>query len=226
MPTGIFNAHINACMNRMPEQPNSTASLLAGDYLLFQINGQAMERALPRLRSPVITSRNVTRSVTGTNTPRNSRSQMTRHSVRERDLQCRVTGTVVPMRERRPNFKGMQVAHIYPLGHMNKARSILTSATRQSLGKGDIPENAILMRADAHDQFDNYQFGFWPDHGVFRFYRFERSGAPTIVQGSTVPMYPRLGTITTAEPIAELLRTHFITALLWHVAGFGRSMGR
>jgi hypothetical protein len=37
----------------------------------------------------------------------------------------------------------------------------LTDATVVALGTGDIPENAMLMRSDVHDQFDDYQFGFW-----------------------------------------------------------------
>jgi hypothetical protein len=32
-----------------------------------------------------------------------------------------------------------------------------------ALGTGDIlqAENTMLMRSDVHDQFDDYQFGFW-----------------------------------------------------------------
>ncbi|KAJ7803278.1 hypothetical protein B0H14DRAFT_2889203 [Mycena olivaceomarginata] len=227
MGPAAFNAHVNACRSRPHEQFNSTANLLAGDYLLFQVTHQSFQPAIPVLKTATITSRTTTRGQTGTHTPRDARSRVTRRAVRERDFRCRVTGVMVPVRQRGPNFKGMQVAHIFPLGWMSKAPSMLSSATRNSMGNGDKPVNAILMKADVHDQFDDYQFGFWPDgQNVFRFYRFENSGAPSIGPGATaVPMFPRLGAPATPEPIDELLRAHFITALLWHVAGFGRRQG-
>ncbi|KAJ7913078.1 hypothetical protein B0H13DRAFT_1874243 [Mycena leptocephala] len=212
MGPAAFNAHVNACRSRPHEQFNSTASLLAGDYLLSQATHQSFQPAIPVLKTATITSRITTRSQTGTHTPRDARSRVTRRAVRERDFRCRVTGAMAPARQRGPNFKGMQ------------APSMLSSATRNSMGNGDKPENAM---PDVHDQFDDYQFGFWPDgQTVFRFYRFENSGAPSIGPGATaVPMFPRLGAPATLEPIGELLRAHFITALLWHVAGFGRRQG-
>ncbi|KAJ7738072.1 hypothetical protein DFH07DRAFT_984486 [Mycena maculata] len=207
MAPTAFNAHVNACRSGPYQQSNSTASLLAGDYLLFLSTNLGCQRAIPVLKTATITSRTITRGQTGSQTPREARSRVTRRLVRERDFRCRVTGVGVP------------------------APRMLSPATRANIGNGDKPENAILMKADVHDQFDDYQFGFWSfnsrnvaqDGQVLRFYRFESSGAPSIGPGVTAaPMLARLGGPATPDPIAELFISHFTTALLWHVAGFGR----
>ncbi|KAJ7752216.1 hypothetical protein DFH07DRAFT_960648 [Mycena maculata] len=109
----------------------------------------------------------------------------------------------------------------------HEASTMLNAATRAALGRGDHPGNAILMRNDAHDQFDDYQFGFWPDsQNVLRFYRFERTGAMTLQQVCGSHLFPSLGTQAVPQPIVALLCSHFVTALLWHVAGLGRPMGK
>ncbi|KAJ7733837.1 hypothetical protein B0H14DRAFT_513104 [Mycena olivaceomarginata] len=198
-----------------------------GDYFMYRVASNGLRPFRPKFRKLYINSRTVTRGGTGTNTPLNSRRHITRQTVRLRDLACRVTGIGVMQRLRGINFKGMQVAHIFPLGYMSKASKVLTDATVAALGTGDIPENAMLMRSDVHDQFDDYQFGFWQTgtHGPFVFYRFERSGAPSVAHGSATQMFPQLG-VAPPSPTAELLENHFITGLLWHVRGFGRDMGQ
>ncbi|KAJ6629057.1 hypothetical protein B0H10DRAFT_1987715 [Mycena sp. CBHHK59/15] len=229
MPIQAFIAHANACRSQIPQPRNSAAPLPQGHYFLFKLNvagGLPMDPVVPLLNVPLFTSRTLTRGATGTNTPRNSRGSQLRTAVRLRDLRCRITGTQAPQRTRGMNFKGLQVAHIFPLGHMRKSTT-LPHNVRTTLGNGNTPANAFLMRSDLHDQFDDYQFGFWWHQNGWRIYRFESSGAPGLGQPGNWGMFPSLGgTHTTPDPMPELFATHFVTCLLWHVRGFGREQGQ
>ncbi|KAJ7243587.1 hypothetical protein B0H12DRAFT_1188514 [Mycena haematopus] len=233
MSSQAFQQYVNVSVTNRAYVQAGPQVLQAGDYLLFRLSAQGqLRRVVPDLRETPITSRTVTRP-TGTGTKKNphKRSQLVRNDVRARDLCCRATGILVLGRRRGQNFKGMQVAHIYPLGYWNMANRLLSSQVRHHLAavKGDHAENALLMRSDAHDQFDDYQFGFWQRNNAGpgpAFYRFERSGAPSIPVLSNSPMGVPLGTTATPNFRSELLKSHFVTCLLWHVCGFGRDMNK
>lgn len=47
-------------------------------------------------------------------------SQVTRNEVRKRDQKCRVLGQHAHTRTRGTNFVGLEVAHIYPIGWVDK----------------------------------------------------------------------------------------------------------
>ncbi|KAF8586920.1 hypothetical protein K439DRAFT_1339463, partial [Ramaria rubella] len=87
-----------------------------------------------------------------------------RKEVRIRDLRCRVTGDEAPLRGRGRNFKGLEVAHIFPIGWLSEADAILRGNPGLATIKNsdaDAPDNALLLRADLHAYFDDYQFGFY-----------------------------------------------------------------
>ncbi|KAJ7851959.1 hypothetical protein B0H14DRAFT_2760858 [Mycena olivaceomarginata] len=244
LPVRDFLQSVNtAIFQGAYQHRNSPGFLQEGNYLLFGVAPQTGLRVvLPELKSTPITSRTVTRPAntgTGTGTPRSRRSEAVRMHVRARDRRCRVTGATAPSRPRGTNYKGMQVAHIYPLGYWQNAQRLLSHGTMQILdfsnAKGDVDQNAVLMRSDVHDQFDDYQFGFWPmPNGVALFFRFEMSGAPSILTAAAanlngpmalLPPGP-LGNNAIAAPLPELFQQHFTTGLLWHVRGFGRERGK
>ncbi|KAF8522971.1 hypothetical protein BU17DRAFT_44259, partial [Hysterangium stoloniferum] len=100
-----------------------------------------------------------------------------RIAVRMRDKCCLVTGQAAVKRARGGNFTGLEVAHIYPLmsfilltSHMQRRwiEILSTSARAQVLTRqtADRPHNAMLLRADIHSLFDDYQWSIW----VCRFY--------------------------------------------------------
>jgi hypothetical protein len=112
-------------------------------------------------------------------------SEKVRKDVRNRDMKCRVTGMKIHSRNRGANFKGFHVAHIYPLAYVPNVSLILLCRLRfvnsiqasQNIAHTDVetlklvethkladkPYNALVMRADAHDLFDDYQFGYVPE---------------------------------------------------------------
>ncbi|KAJ7222766.1 hypothetical protein B0H12DRAFT_1224102 [Mycena haematopus] len=95
--------------------------------------------------------------------------------------------------------------------------------------KGDIDRNAILMRSDIHDQFDDYQFGFSYENGYNKFYRFEVSGAPSIPKAPAYNLHAPMRLLNALGPQQapipnELFKHHFITGLLWYFKGFGRGL--
>ncbi|KAJ6580306.1 hypothetical protein B0H10DRAFT_1962590 [Mycena sp. CBHHK59/15] len=136
---------------------------------------------------PAITMRSISRSGTASalNTEGNRKDGVIK-DVRTRDRKCRATGQVAPYGSRGLNFSGLEVAHIYPLGSVEKiliilsrfefrvsvSRSVCLGCTSRSpvhpLGLPfsprkkdiDIVQNAMVLRGDVHSQFDEYQFGF------------------------------------------------------------------
>ncbi|KAJ6460574.1 hypothetical protein C8R45DRAFT_1029410 [Mycena sanguinolenta] len=215
-------------------QRHAHGVLQPGHYYLFlETPGGPLGRVVPEFKVNEITSRTVTRG-TGTRTQQNgghNRSAVVRADVRRRDGRCRVTGQAAPFRERGINYKGLQVAHIYPLGWWHKAATYLDPAVRTVLNhhgaSGDVVQNALLMKSDVHDQFDDYQFGFWLDAQLqppaHVLYRFEATGAPSVITG--ILMYNTLFATNVPAPLPPLFLQHFKTALHWHVKAFGRKNG-
>ncbi|KAJ7195048.1 hypothetical protein GGX14DRAFT_404195 [Mycena pura] len=91
----------------------------------------------------------------------------------------------------------------------------------------DIVKNALVLRGDVHSQFDAYQFAFEPSmnhqthqFNIPRLRLFERDGAPSISRQQPYRLQPAQSNATPdVNPL--LLTQHFLTALLWHVAGNG-----
>jgi hypothetical protein len=91
-------------------------------------------------------------------------------------------------------------------------------ATRQN---ADRPHNAILLRADIHSLFDDYQWSIWFEQGKARIVRFEKSGAAVLEQYNTADLRP--STLSTTNPCSmELLHSHLLVALLIHFRGVGK----
>ncbi|KIK60445.1 hypothetical protein GYMLUDRAFT_244434 [Collybiopsis luxurians FD-317 M1] len=190
--------------------------------------------APPKLREAIIQSRTPGPSTRGTagGTRRSSKSRSVRDKVRRRDGKCRVSQTTAPFRSRGLNYKGFQVAHIFPLGYTRQASQIVEPLLLPFVSHREIadgPHNALLLRSDIHDQFDDYQLScklviiqgmrFW------KIVRFERTGAPSV---SATPGYlsPPVPSIIVEDFNEGLMKHHFETCVLWHVAGFGRGRGK
>ncbi|KAF9461559.1 hypothetical protein BDZ94DRAFT_1310445 [Collybia nuda] len=122
-------------------------------------------------------------------TKKYSRSRITRRQTLLRDQRCVITGDTFPWGQHGPNASGFQVAHLLALFTISqddyKALVPLTSPIRKYLGKSvdlDKPYNTMLMRADIHAYYDDYQFSIWYDREKksFRIIRFEKHGAPRL----------------------------------------------
>ncbi|KAJ7768141.1 hypothetical protein DFH07DRAFT_807880 [Mycena maculata] len=224
--------------------------ITAGHYIMAGIRQVQGRRFLKlgafQTHHPVIATRIISRS--GTRTGGIPRNDATRASVRIRDLKCRVTGQPAPPGSRGYNFVGLEVAHIFPLGAVEQFRDAFTYsehrvplynplgiATQPRVAHIDIPENALLLRGDVHAQFDAYQFAFElsVESGQFavpRIRLFEKYGAPSIPRNglrrlkiATNPPDPNIPrSPNNAYDVSPFfLAQHFMTALLWHVAGNG-----
>ncbi|KAF9461561.1 hypothetical protein BDZ94DRAFT_1237559 [Collybia nuda] len=118
-----------------------------------------------------------------------SRSDITRRRTLLRDQRCVITGYDFPWGPHVPNDSGFQVAHLlalFPIFQDDyKALVPLTSPIKVFLDKSvdlDKPYNTMLMRADIHAYYDDYQFSVWHDreNELFRIVRFEKYGAPRL----------------------------------------------
>ncbi|EPQ53181.1 hypothetical protein GLOTRDRAFT_131461 [Gloeophyllum trabeum ATCC 11539] len=145
------------------------------------------------------------------------------NAVRKRDKACRVSGIPAVDRKRGRNFTEFHVAHVIPLfaTGMIVNSPLGTQLSITSPTDIDVPTNAMLMRADIHALFDDYQFGI--DAMTSMLYRFEKSGAP-FLEGRHTMAIPLGTTGLAAEPEVrrEYLRDHFRTCLLWHFKGGGQ----
>ncbi|KAF9513931.1 hypothetical protein BS47DRAFT_905467 [Hydnum rufescens UP504] len=112
------------------------------------------------------------------------RSQVFRNNVRQRDGQCRITGThpgTIPTLSGGTlglNYTGLQAAHIFPLAYAHRTEptfpgelphydqfrllwddGVITSP-QDAHAIADSAPNGILLRSDIHLFFDDYQFAF------------------------------------------------------------------
>ncbi|KAJ6530774.1 hypothetical protein B0H19DRAFT_1273745 [Mycena capillaripes] len=217
-----------------------------GHYIMVELqrmaNGQ-LARHLHEFNAhdPAITTRSISRGGTASalNTE-GDRKDRTIKDVRARDRKCRVTGQVAPYGSRGLNFSGLEVAHIFPLGSVEKFGDAFGRTAHQDslyapLGLPssprkkhiDIVQNAMVLRGDVHSQFDEYQFGFvtYADPATNKLIRpeirvFEHTGAPSIPQNRVYYLQSIQANLETDINIVLLIQ-HFLTGLLWHVAGNG-----
>ncbi|KAJ7874056.1 hypothetical protein B0H14DRAFT_3131122 [Mycena olivaceomarginata] len=167
-----------------PLNSTSTNKIPAGDYIVLLVVNNQYAPGLPNLKPIIIKSRSTSNN--GTPGTAKDRDQSLRPKIRYRDRSCRATRTEAPMRDRGPNWKGFEVAHIYPLGSIALASKFLDAQTLRSVASrsiADRPHNALLLTSVAHEYFDDYQFGFAQDavnHMQWRLVVLEKDGAPTI----------------------------------------------
>ncbi|KAJ7926398.1 hypothetical protein B0H13DRAFT_1862232 [Mycena leptocephala] len=158
-----------------------------GHYILVQVVGQEyvgyQRRDRKALRAgttlapctlspqlPAISHHDMTGSIgTGAGANRNT---ATKRQVRIRDMGCRTGSLRASKRCRGWNLCGLEVAHIFPLGSIDKFQFAFDQRTYADfwakLGIAgtprssniDVPQNAIVLRSDLHEQFDQYEFGF------------------------------------------------------------------
>lgn len=208
----------------------SEDTIKAGHYMLFKFDkaSKSFVASWPTLVSANFKRRSRSPSQTCTPSPSGSarRNAGTRIDVRMRDRRCLVTGQAAVKRARGGNFTGLEVAHIFPLmGVGDDVWTELLSTTAQKAvlnhRLADRPCNAILLRADIHSLFDDYQWSIWFDHGKARIVRFERSGATVLEHYDSADLRP--ATLDTIDPCSmELLDAHLRVALLIHVKGVGK----
>ncbi|KAJ7121884.1 hypothetical protein C8R43DRAFT_73674 [Mycena crocata] len=235
----------------LPQVPYDQTAMEAGHYLLVRVKYRdGAPKFFPcelNLQLPAIDERNEsfngTANESGRATP--NRKASVRKKVRLRDLRCRVTGAVAPARQKGLNFTGLQVAHIFPLAaaslfHLAFDPQAHSKTVYEPLGipainaappssRLDQVKNAIVIRADAHAQFDIYEFSLeyvtFQNRSAYLLRRFERDGAPSIRDEAQARfLHDALGDPASRcddiDPI--LVNHHYLTGVLWHVAGNGR----
>ncbi|KAF7317749.1 HNHc domain-containing protein [Mycena kentingensis (nom. inval.)] len=226
-----------------PEDP----TFRPGQYFFFWIDGQgALRNARPEIQTTSLTSRRLTAAATQAQsragTEKETRNNELRELVRERDQRCRISGEKVPVRSRGKNMVAFNVAHIFPFAWLPSVRDIVTNNEAalddledsyrahgrwkgEIMSLGDTPRNAMLMKAELHAYFDDYQFGYITKRDGERIaVRFERNGAPRFSGGLT--LFPPLNPSNTDAINVAILDEHFKTGVLWHVAGCGRPKGQ
>jgi len=209
---------------------NLRSPLKEGHYMIYLYDPQRDNflSVWPSLAATHFKRRSRSPSQTCTPSPGGtpSRNTGTRLAVRMRDKRCLVTGQAAAKRARGGNFTGLEVAHIFPLmgvGAPEWTSTLLPSArvevaTRQD---ADRPLNAILLRADIHSLFDDYQWSIWSEQGTHKVVRFEKSGATVLEPYPTANLRP--SNLNTIDPCSlELVRSHLHVALLTHVRGVGK----
>jgi len=208
---------------------HATETIEPGHYILYErdSNGQYLG-CWPTLDSFIYHRRSRTASQTCTPSPlKPDRDAATRIAVRKRDLGCLITEQKAEPRARGGNFTGLEVAHIFPL--MGAGDAIWMAGMSPSLRRevntrqlADRPQNAMLLRADIHSLFDDYQWGIWIEQGRKpRLFRFERSGATALAEYESGVQISSVTLGATHPPNTQLLQHHFRIALLLHVRGFG-----
>ncbi|KAF8510738.1 hypothetical protein BU17DRAFT_97851 [Hysterangium stoloniferum] len=207
-----------------------TSSVKEGHYMiyLYDTRYKKFVSAWPELVLAEFKRRSRSASQTCTPSPSGtpSRNTGTRIAVRMRDKYCLVTGQAAVKRARGGNFTGLEVAHIYPLMGVGVKEwiAILSASARAQVPTrqaADRPHNAMLLRADIHSLFDDYQWSIWSDQSIHKIVRFEKSGATVLEQYPTANIRP--SSLNTTDPCSmELLRAHLHVALLIHVRGVGK----
>ncbi|KAJ7074524.1 hypothetical protein C8F01DRAFT_1100765 [Mycena amicta] len=221
--SNLIENYITQSTNGPIGLPSNNALLAPGQYVFF------LQR----------------RSISAGGSVSDRRNARLRPEVRERDFRCRASSTIVPTRDRGPNYYAFNVVHIYPFSQINDVHTIAPHLAPLITGQawGDKPQNAMLMRADLHEFFDDYQIGFGPTgpgaNVPLKGFKFERAGAKTFIPGLVLferlalPAHqwnrsqdqPRGRWRPTPDVDSRLLLHHFRTCVLWHVAGYGRDEG-
>ncbi|KAJ7271436.1 hypothetical protein B0H12DRAFT_1229085 [Mycena haematopus] len=117
----------------------------------------------------------------------------------------------------------MAFTHATHYDDLYKPLHIPETPARSSI---DVVQNAFVLRADLHSQFDDYQFGFETysngNRGSTqpRLRIFEKSGAPSLPRNQVI-FLPKAAHDAAPDVNPLLLTQHFLTGLLWHVAGNG-----
>ncbi|KAJ3819487.1 hypothetical protein F5880DRAFT_1510120 [Lentinula raphanica] len=224
----IFESMVRNVIQHPPPNPPNGSYIPTGDFVLFIYNQPGLYYSeVPPLSKSVIQGRTTRPSVTATN--QSGRSSNVRNAVRSRDAGCRISGFLCPSRNRGRNYKGFQVAHIFPLAYVEKAYQILPQNVARRVSSrqaADHVTNAILLRSDIHDQFDDYQISCRLDR---RLVRFERNGAPNMGISSNLLAPTYIHNLLPGTPNdfdSELMQHHYRTAVLLHVAGYGRELGQ
>ncbi|KAJ7214568.1 hypothetical protein GGX14DRAFT_444178 [Mycena pura] len=239
-PFPLTDAHLTQ-FGLVPPGPQA---MQPGHYVMAQTqrsNGQLLLRLHTfETHDFAITMRQISRGGTASvlNTEGNRKDAVIK-DVRTRDKKCRATGQEAPYGSRGLNFSGLEVAHIYPLGSVENFLDAFGQRLHQrrlytplGLPAGllrkkdiDIVQNAMVLRADVHSQFDEYQFGFVTyrkDSSLIKpeIRVFEKNGAPSISKDQ-VHYLQGIARSQTEDINVVLLIQHFLTGLLWHVAGNG-----
>lgn len=209
---------------------NCTDAIVEGHYMLYLYDEVVRDfvSCWPNLIPANFKRRSRSPSQTCTPSPSGTpnRNTGTRIAVRMRDKRCLITGQAAVRRSRGGNFTGLEVAHIFPLmgvGSGEWTRPLSVSARQLVITRqvADRPHNGILLRADVHSLFDDYQWSIWFEHGIARVVRFEKSGAMVLDDIDTTDLRPS-NLDTTAPCSLALLQEHLRVALLIHVRGVGR----
>ncbi|GBE85889.1 hypothetical protein SCP_0804130 [Sparassis crispa] len=216
---------------------DSTALLNPGHYAPYKLSDDNLIPVSIELHKLLCSSKHEQRrgplkpASSASPSPKNDserRSNKTRKTVRCRDKRCVVTGEEALRRNRGYNFTGLEVAHIFPLAFTGDATAMAAmphdvAEQLKDYKSADKPENAMLLRADVHKLFDNYQFGIWPTDGTL--YRFERSGAPVIGRLPSDDVSQELAVLKAHGISSQFFIEHFRVCLSWHVRGHGRRRG-
>ncbi|KAF8512698.1 hypothetical protein JB92DRAFT_266126 [Gautieria morchelliformis] len=206
-----------ACPGGPPLQNTPTSMVQEGHYMIYRYNKElnSFVPVWPQLITAKFKRRSPSPSQTCTPSPSRTLTRC-----------CVVTGQAAVQRARGGNFTGLEVAHIFPLmgvGIPEWTATLSASTRAQVLTRqaADRPFNAILLRADVHSLFDDYQWSIWFAQGIPKIVRFEKSGA-TALKGCQVRNLRPSNLNTTAPCSMELLDAHLTIALLTHVRGFGK----
>ncbi|KAJ7856267.1 hypothetical protein B0H14DRAFT_2578992 [Mycena olivaceomarginata] len=219
---------------------------------------------------PIVTRRTTSREVTtavtpasgtktpksGSRTPGGSTTQQVKESkpsrrqkeatieaVKDRDGRCRISGVRARFTRQGGNFRGLEVAHIYPIAETEQFRTHFKeevfSTLYNELGLKtkpykefsiDIVQNCLLLRADLHSVFDQYEIAF--EHHLREEGAHERLGVRLLLKDGA-PTLPRIKSFLELDipdpdkkdEMSRVLYTHhYLTALHWHIAGNGRPM--
>ncbi|EPQ53190.1 hypothetical protein GLOTRDRAFT_95198 [Gloeophyllum trabeum ATCC 11539] len=150
-------------LRHMVRIPRSPGPLMAGHYLYYEVHWLLAAGHLHHNKLQLVQTDNLqlSRHYLSCAKPSLNGEGKQMNAVRERDKACRVSGIPAVDRNRGRNFTGLHVAHIIPLfaGEMIVDTPLGTQLSITSTADIDIPENAMLMRADIHALFNVYQFG-------------------------------------------------------------------
>jgi len=184
----------------------------AGTYILLTPDGEPIDVGL----TPMVARQ---RHPTISNTQ--SRTDAYRRRVRARDPCCLITGLQVE----RDDYSRFKAAHIYPRAYVIEwnrkgyPSQITDPAPNSEVGgssKIDSVQNALLLRSDLHDAWDNYMIAVNPDRGhvVIPFVPGYEDIAGKVLKLDHI-QDPNL------RPLDALFRDQFLQAVLKNMKGAG-----